>query len=391
MLLNFRTVLRERWTNARKAATILAWSRRRNHLAAEVRAQRAIREELGIEHLEAVQLGGVTQWILSRGQNRNAPLLLFLQGGIDCPAFINVPLVGIKAGLEQHFVVVYWDRRGVGKSRRGVNPQSVTLAQTVDDVIELSRVLLARHGRERLFLVGHSWGSAMAMLAAARRPDLYYALTASGQVIQPYRDRSINYRFALEKAQAENHRQALAELEGIGLPPYTYAQHLIHLRWTAWSRGFGYALGKGKSVVEQSRSPWLRWRDWAERLPHLAHPVPEYSTRDVFNLCIEPEWAMRAIGDEFYALNLIEQVKRVEVPVYFCQGRHEFITPPEILEDYFERLQAPAGKQIFWFDVDAHAVYIKDPERFGQIMAQVLAEHRCDPEEATRKGREVEE
>lgn len=71
--------------------------------------------EGGIATLEPVTIGGETQWISIRGQNPDAPVLLFLHGG---PGSSDIPLTRkyFAGTIESHFVVVNWDQRGAGKS-----------------------------------------------------------------------------------------------------------------------------------------------------------------------------------------------------------------------------------------------------------------------------------
>ena len=44
-----------------------------------------------------------------------------------------------------------------------------------DDAVELIELLRARYGQRKIFLLGHSWGSAVGLSVAVKRPDLLYA------------------------------------------------------------------------------------------------------------------------------------------------------------------------------------------------------------------------
>lgn len=72
-----------------------------------------ISSPVGIDSLEKIKLGGVDQWILIRGWNRDNPVLLLMHGG---PGFPCMPFAHVVAELEKRFVVVNWDQRGAGKS-----------------------------------------------------------------------------------------------------------------------------------------------------------------------------------------------------------------------------------------------------------------------------------
>ena len=80
------------------------------------REQTEITTYKGIDSVEKITLGGIDQWILIRGWNRSNPVVLFLHGGPGAPLFTYARDVGVEARLEQHFVMVYWEQRGTGKS-----------------------------------------------------------------------------------------------------------------------------------------------------------------------------------------------------------------------------------------------------------------------------------
>ena len=52
----------------------------------------------GIDSLEKIKLGGVDQWILIRGWNRENPVLLLLHGG---PGFPGMPFAHVASELEK--------------------------------------------------------------------------------------------------------------------------------------------------------------------------------------------------------------------------------------------------------------------------------------------------
>jgi pimeloyl-ACP methyl ester carboxylesterase len=112
--------------------------------------------------LKPVELNGYPQWLLIRGQDVSKPVLLYLHGG---PGEPNMWLAHYTMKeLEQHFVCVNWDQRGAGRSLRpGPNPATMTIEQFVNDTIALIELLLARFGQKKLFPLGHSWGSTLAM------------------------------------------------------------------------------------------------------------------------------------------------------------------------------------------------------------------------------------
>ena len=88
---------------------------------------------------------------------------------------------------EDFFTVVQWDQRGAGKSYALNDPRMIAPTMTLDryrdDAIELIDYLKARYGKRKVFLLGHSWGSAVGLSVAIKRPDLLHAYIGMGQAI----------------------------------------------------------------------------------------------------------------------------------------------------------------------------------------------------------------
>ncbi len=105
----------------------------------------------GVESLEEVKLGGVEQWILIRGEDRDKPVLLWLHGGPGVPA---MPLAHRSdEELTEHFVVVHWDQRGAGKSYDpDLSASGLTTEQYVSDTHELVEYLEDRFDEEKVYL-----------------------------------------------------------------------------------------------------------------------------------------------------------------------------------------------------------------------------------------------
>src|SRR5207245_10849598 len=119
--------------------------------------------------------------------------------------------------LEKYFVCVNWDQRGAGKSfRPGPPPESMTIDQFVQDTIALIELLRSSFGQQKVLLLGHSWGSVLAMKVAAVRPDLLFAVIGMGQVVDMKQGEDLSYRYVLERAHVEHNHKAIRILEKLG-------------------------------------------------------------------------------------------------------------------------------------------------------------------------------
>ena len=120
-----------------------------------------------IAEIRYLRLGGLSQWVMIRGESLANPPLILLHGG---PGFSEMRLFRSYNGpLERSFTVVYWDQRGAGKSFNSNIPKSsMTVEQFIADLDELVDIVCARVGQPKVAIFGHSWGSALGPLYAAR-------------------------------------------------------------------------------------------------------------------------------------------------------------------------------------------------------------------------------
>jgi pimeloyl-ACP methyl ester carboxylesterase len=83
--------------------------------------------------------------------------------------------------------------------------------------------------------------------------------------------------------------------------------------------------------------------------------------------------------NEVYRASLFRDAPRIDVPVYLFLGRYDFNTPSDIAKRYYERLEAPRGKQIIWFENSAHMIPFEEPQKYTDVLVRkVLKESLRD-------------
>src|SRR3954467_9239299 len=179
----------------------------------------ARRHPNGIAALEQVPVNETRQWVLIRSENATNPVVLFVHGG---PGTSWLALMRRNTQpLESHFTVVNWDQRRAGKSfAAGRDDTGMTMRQFVNDVIDLSTYLARRFDKRKILLVGHSWGSAIGLLAVSRAPDLFSAYVGIGQVSSMAEGERISYDWTLEQAMKAVDHASARRLTQVGPPPY---------------------------------------------------------------------------------------------------------------------------------------------------------------------------
>jgi pimeloyl-ACP methyl ester carboxylesterase len=304
-----------------------------------------------IAEVDYIRLGGLAQWVMIRGESIDNPLLILLHGG---PGFSETHFFRhFNSPLERLFTVVYWDQRGSGKSFDSKIPKSsMTVEQFIADLAELVETVCERVRKDKAVIFGHSWGSALGVLYAARFPEKVAAYVGSAQVGDWAAGESSSYALALTEAQRLNNRKVLEKLRAIGPPPHT-AQSL----WTqrmCWTR------------MEGNLRPSVLWG-----LGRMFLSGSEQSIVDLPNLIRGFRFSIGAMWDEISRINLMTAAPALPMPVFFFPGRNDHWIPPETSLAYFDALTAPS-KRLVWFEESGHEPFVDEPAKFNTSMAELV-------------------
>jgi len=304
-----------------------------------------------IAEVRYLPLGGLDQWVMMRGESLANPPLILLHGG---PGLSEMRLFRhFNAPLEKTFTVVHWDQRGAGKSfDRHIPSSAMTVERFIADLDELVDAVRRRLGKDRVAIYGHSWGSALGVLYAARFPHKVAAYAGSGQIGDWQAAEASSYAFALAEAERLDHRKALKALRAIGPPPYGAASLWTERTWLQRLEG---QLGL--------RSVWNMGRILLGR--------PESSILDLPNVMRGFRFSLDAMWDEVSRLDLTEVAAALQMPVFFLLGRRDHWVPPETSVAYLDALTAPS-KRLVWFEESGHEPFVDEPARFNAAMAELV-------------------
>jgi pimeloyl-ACP methyl ester carboxylesterase len=334
------------------AVALLAWLGRNAPAPSSDHTGRTPAIPRAIEALEAVEIGGLKQWLLIRGRDRAKPVLLWLHGGPGSP---TMPLAHRYDGdLIDHAVVVHWDQRGAGKSYDpAVQVADLTLERYLADAREVVLYLRARLGAATIHLVGHSWGAFLGLMMARRHPDLIESYIGVGQALglESFR---VGYATLVERARVDGDERAIREIAALGAPPWTTLDQLAS--FGAWNHHFGGIMRQPPpDEGEAARSPYA-------------------APRDAEGLAVGAEVSVRATLANGHLMHhdLAREIARLEVPVAFFQGRHDNATSSIAVERYYQALEAPRGKRLVWFEDSAHFPMYEEPARFNQELSRAL-------------------
>lgn len=312
-----------------------------------------------IASLEKVTIGGIEQWLLSRGKSINNPVLLFLHGG---PGSAEGPLVSYyNRILEDYFIVVNWDQRGAGKSfSKDIPIETMNISQFISDTHQVVEFLRKRFNQDRILLVGHSWGSLLGVLTIQKYPELFYAYVGVGQMVNGIENERLSFEYTLDMAIKTENSKAIRILNEINSPvPYWnmgvdwFNKLMIQRKWLLKFGGCIYG--------ERSYRKWIK----------IFLETPTYTMGDSLKWIKGNVFSIKAMWPEIMSIDLSSQVPELEIPIYFLIGRHDYNTPFKLTEEYFSQLEAPY-KELIWFDRSAHSPMYEEADKFNKVLIEKI-------------------
>ncbi|WP_058303419.1 alpha/beta fold hydrolase [Gorillibacterium timonense] len=314
-----------------------------------------IQGENSISELKKVKINGDQQEVMIRGKNRRNPVLLFVHGG---PACSEIPYVRkYQDLLEQNFTIVHYDQRGSGKSYHFFEDySSVTTDELVDDLLTLTDYVKIELNQPKVLLVGHSFGTYIAMKAAAKAPERFYAYIGIGQVADTIESELDNLDFVIEEAKKAGHEKEAEKLERLRDPIRT--EGVIAPRDKV--RKYG---GASRLIKDQM--------DYVKGFLFS----PEYNLMDTLRFARGVAATSDRLLEEEAHHNLPGLVKQLDIPVYFVMGKYDHMTSAKVARAYYDTLTAPE-KEFILFDQSAHYPQFEEKETFAEWLNETWEELR---------------
>lgn len=326
--------------------------------------------EQGISSIEKIIIGGVKQSILIQTEKPGSPVLLFIHGGPSMPVpgvssrGSDYALVTTTKELVKYFTVVFWDQRGTGKSySKAITKETMHLKQFINDSRDVTDYLRNRFNQEKIHLVSHSWGSVIALPLAYKYPERYYSYTGFSQITNWVENDKLSYKWLLERARETNNQKALQELSAVGEPPYmeSFKQWGIIRKWQFKYNSMFHDAGDNKSATFfTGLKIMLRSQD--------------YSFMDIYNSLVRG-FKLSYTEEMLHDINTFDfftEIPSLQLPVMFIHGSNEKHIMPELITCYYEALDAPKGKKLYWSDKSSHAFHLDDARENEQRLIQHL-------------------
>ena len=308
-----------------------------------------------------IDVNGDMQNIRVLSADENNPVILFVHGGpgVSDRCFV---IPNQSRYLADSFTMVCWDQRMAGKNYRSANAgQHMTLDQQVEDLNAMVTYLCKRFCKDKIYLVGHSWGSILSCLYLPKYHEHIRAYIGMGQFVNGPENESLSYDFVCDYAREHNNKKALRDLARIGRPVdgwYEGGLDALMVQRNYMTK-FGGGTYKGRQNIYASvLIPFLKSGEY--------HPIP-----DLYRYYKGTFYCLKELWPDIAKLEFDKTVTKLDVPVFLFQGDHDRNTPTELARAWFDALEAPY-KEWVPFHESAHSPINEECELWGTTLKEKL-------------------
>ncbi|WP_101909022.1 alpha/beta hydrolase [Marasmitruncus massiliensis] len=305
------------------------------------------------------EINGAQQGMYLKGKDLSNPVLLLLSGGPGIPDYFLTK--EIDTGLEDTFTVCYWDYRGTGLSYTSkCKSEDCTTQQFVQDALVVTDYLRKRFGQEKIYLLGHSFGTYIGILTAQAAPEKYVAYIAMSQIADQPNSELMAYKTMKAEYATQGNQKMVRKLDA----------YQTDVPDTAWLRGWFVAperdtamheLGGGtmadmQSVITGIFFPTLRCTDYtqAERINIWRGKSFVQKTQVAYD-------RMKFVAED--------SVPILKIPIYFLAGKQDLTCCYAMQKEYYDKIEAPL-KGFYTFESSAHSPMFEQPGLAIRILRQ---------------------
>lgn len=299
-----------------------------------------------------IEINGVKQGMFLQSENIENPVMLFLHGGPGSPETAFTQMYPTR--LEVLFTVCWWEQRGAGISyNREISPEEMTMEQMISDTIAVTNYLRKRFGKDKIYIMGHSWGSLLGVLSVQQKPELFHAYIGIGQVVQQDRSERLAYEYMINEFQKANKKRMLRRLKKYpidkGAP---ISMEYLKVRSLGMNK-----LGVGIMHRMTSMSDCVL----------IVLSFKGYTMKEKLNFLRGNHFSLKCLWDHVLQINLKEQAPKLQVPVYILHGVYDYQVSYVVAKEYLTLLNAPI-KGFYTFTSSAHSPCFEESERMWNIL-----------------------
>ncbi len=306
-----------------------------------------------------MDVNGAPNGFFINSRNLDNPVLLFVSSGPGTDDYVFTEKYG-DMRLEEYYTVVYWDYRYMGIAyERNADVSGITLENLLNDTYTVTEYLKERFNKDRIYIMGFSGGTHIALREAKRNPENYIAYIGMAQCVTDSTDNdTLIYNFMKEVFTGRDQDGNLKRLKAS-------VDHLEDgsVRCRDWYE-YVYLLhdAGGGTIRNKSEFEGITWPIITCR----CYTVPE----KIGYIAGMKMYRTTPLSKELDDFDYRRSVTRLEIPAFFISGEYDYNCPWELAEEYCDKLDAP-DKAFYKITDSAHSPLWENAKDSMDIMKQI--------------------
>ncbi len=306
-----------------------------------------------------MDVNGAPNGFFINSKNTGNPVLLFVSSGPGTDDYVFTDKYK-DMRLEDQFTVVYWDYRYMGIAYdRNADVGGITLENLLDDTCAVTEYLKERFHKDRIYIMGFSGGSHIALREAARHPENYIAYIGMAQCVT---DSTVNdtliYSFMKDVFTERGQDGNLKRLEAS-------VDHLDDgsVRCKDWYE-YVYLLhdAGGGTIRNKSEFAGIVWPIITCRCYTLSEKIGYIKGMKMYR--------ETPLSKELDNFDYRQSVASLDVPAFFISGEYDYNCPRELVEEYCDGLDAPC-KAFYKIKDSAHSPLWENAKDSMDVMNEI--------------------
>lgn len=310
-----------------------------------------IKGENSISVLKQVEINGTGHEIMIRGNDKDNPVILFVHGG---PGSSEIPYAAKYQNLlENRFTVVNYDQRGTGKSYHFFEDYSnLSSDLLINDLIAITDYITKSLRKDKVILIGHSYGTYIAIQAAHRAPEKYEAYVGIGQMGDIVESEIDSFNYVINQARQAGNTDDVQQLQKVA--------EAIQNGAAFTPRNYVEKYGGASRLIDNPDSNMMG-----------VILSSEYNLLDIIRYNYGLAYSQNMLLDEVFQNPLPTLVTKLDVPFFFIMGKYDFMTSSDAAKKYFDRIEADQ-KEFITYEKSAHYPQFEEKERFYEWISKTF-------------------
>lgn len=319
---------------------------------------RTYKEPGSLSEKFVMEINGAPNGFFINSRNTDNPVLLLVSSGPGTDDYVFTDKYK-DMRLEDDFTVVYWDYRWMGIAYDSkVRKNEITLDNLLDDTQAVTEYLKERFGKEKIYIMGFSGGTHIALREASRHPENYYAYIGMAQCVTDSAENdTLMYDFMKKVFTECGDKKNLSKLES----SVEHVDGMVKCRdWYSYVMLLHEA--GGGTIYNKSEFDGITWPIITARC---------YTLKEKINYVIGMKmYRTTPLASELDGFDYRRSVKEMKIPVYFISGEYDYNCPWELVKEYSETVSTPS-KGFYKIQGSAHSPLWENPEDTCRILRDI--------------------